>query len=305
MASNNPAWPRYSSNRHFDNNYASVEPEEFHYRIRQPASGLRPGFHRSIQIGSGDQFREYGSLLRQPDPRRLDLRASLRDPLQQLQVRIYNQRSTLTVCLLADLTASMSFGGTGGKLRLLTEIAASIALSAFRTGDAFAFYAADTILRQELLIPPTRRSGLPWQIAGQLYHAAPAGNHARGMLAAVQRVPARTSLIFLVSDFHWPNDLLHEVLGRLSGHIVVPLVSWSAHEYVPAATFGLVAIRDLESGQRRLLLARPGLRARLTKAQHGRRSQLHRTFVSHGHEPVFFEGHYDPRQLTEYFLARG
>lgn len=305
MASNNPVGSWLSNNQSFDNNKVNVEPEEFHYRSRQSAAGLRPGFHHSRQIGAGDQFREYGSLLRQPDPRRLDLRASLRDPLQQLQVRIYNQRSTLTVCLLADLTASMNFGGTGGKLRLLAEIAASAALSALRTGDAFAFYAAETILRRDLLIPPTRRSGLPWQIAGQIYNAPPTGNHARGMLAAVQRVPARASLIFLVSDFHWPDELLHEVLERLSGHVVVPLVSWSAHEYVPAATFGLVAIRDLESGQRRLLLTRPGLRSRLAEAQNRRRHQLHRIFVSHGHEPVFFEGHYDPRQLTEYFLAQG
>lgn len=279
----------------------SVRPEEFHYRSPRPASGLRPGSHRSRQIGTGYQFREYGSLLRQPDPRRIDLRASLRDPMGELQVRIYNQLSTLNVYMLADLTASMGFAG---KQSILADLSASIALSAYRTGDPFGFIGADTQLRSELLLPPTRRAGLPWLIGPAMRATDSRGSHAGGMVMAATQLPARTALVFLCSDFHWPDALLDQVMHRLARHMVVPLVTWSSNEYVPSASFGLIAVRDLETGHRRLLLLRPGLKAQLGVAAQQRQRRLRELFIGHGCEPLFIAGCYRAQQLTEYFMAR-
>ena len=59
-------------------------PEEFHYRIDAPARGHFPGHHRSRRGESGFEFRSHALLVDAPDPRRLDLHASLRDPFGQI-----------------------------------------------------------------------------------------------------------------------------------------------------------------------------------------------------------------------------
>ena len=54
-------------------------PQEFHYRLPYRVGGWRPGAHPGTRLGAGQEFVSYMSLYDRPDPRRLDLRASLRD----------------------------------------------------------------------------------------------------------------------------------------------------------------------------------------------------------------------------------
>ena len=65
---------------------------ELHYKVPWRASGSYPGHHPSQQKGGGLQFRHHVPLLDAPDPRRFDVRASLRDPFEQVQVRVCRPR---------------------------------------------------------------------------------------------------------------------------------------------------------------------------------------------------------------------
>ncbi|TAN51142.1 MAG: hypothetical protein EPN21_07340 [Methylococcaceae bacterium] len=49
------------------------------YRVPWRYGGFRPGIHASRHAGSGQLFQRLAGLLDYPDPRRLDLRASLTD----------------------------------------------------------------------------------------------------------------------------------------------------------------------------------------------------------------------------------
>jgi hypothetical protein len=53
--------------------------EEFHYRLPQRVAGWRPGSHPGSSLGVGQEFVSHASLYDWPDPRRLDLRASVRE----------------------------------------------------------------------------------------------------------------------------------------------------------------------------------------------------------------------------------
>jgi uncharacterized protein (DUF58 family) len=94
---------------------------EIVYRLRQDAGGHFPGAHRSRQGDCGMEFRSHRSLAAGGDPRRLDVQASLRDPLGGWWARLYAQRSAVPVVLVADLSASMGFVGRQARGQVLAD----------------------------------------------------------------------------------------------------------------------------------------------------------------------------------------
>ena len=276
---------------------------ELHYRIGSAALGHFPGHHRSLRGDTGFEFRGHASLLDVPDPRRLDLHASLRDPFSDWRVRVYRQRKSIPVLMVADLSASMGFKGRRSKLDVLADFVDSLALSAWRTGDSFGFVGCDTAVRPDLLLPPTRARGAAGTIAQSLRSWQPEGRSAQGLLAAQQVLPHQRALVFLVSDFHLPLALVNAVLTSLAAHVVVPVVLWDAQEFDLGARRGFAQVVDPESGRQRLLWWRPALRARWGAWREQRRDALVQVMRAHRRRPLFIEAGFDADAVTRYFHA--
>ena len=113
--------------------------ETFDYHINWKTKGHHPGQHKSDQRGMGIEFAGHSNLIDYPDPRRIDIRQSMRDPLEQIYVRIFNQRSTTPVMVVTDLSSSMNYGQKKTKLSLAAEIATVITNSATSKSDALGF----------------------------------------------------------------------------------------------------------------------------------------------------------------------
>ncbi len=99
-------------------NAGRYEVSDLPYRVVWKAISQRPGAHRSRHAGPGGRFRDVVPFLAAPDPRRIDLRQSLRDPWGTLHVRRFEQMASLDVVLVADVSGSMGFMGSAGKWRL-------------------------------------------------------------------------------------------------------------------------------------------------------------------------------------------
>ncbi len=280
---------------------AAATIREVHYRVGAPLLGHFPGHHRSVRGASGFEFRGHASLLDAPDPRRLDLHASLRDPFGDWRVRIYNQRKSVPVTVVADLSASMGFTGRHAKLAVLADFVESLAWSAWRTGDSFGFVGCDSAPRADLRQPQTRARGAGGEIARRLRALHPAGRDARGLLDAPRHLSRQRALLFLVSDFHLPLELVAAVLDGLSLHEVVPTVLWDPLEFGLSATRGLAQVIDPESGRQRLVWWRPALRARWEAAHQQRREALLQLFRARRLKPLFIEGGYDAEAVTRHF----
>ena len=277
--------------------------QEFHYRIPWRAKGYRPGHHKGIQGGGGMDFRGHAPLLAMPDPRRLDVLASLRDPFEEWKVRVYSQRSSMPVYLLADVSASMAFRGRQRKLDVLADFALSLGYSAYRTGDPFGCLACDDQVREEALIPPTHAKGAGMLASRQLRELADPGRSAAGLVHAAEHLARHRSLVFLASDFHFPDALLDEVLGVLVRHEVVPVVIWDPAEFEDLPRFGLVLLEDPESGRRRTVWLRPRLRERIAAAFEERRARLARRFLDQDIRPFFLIGDFRAEALSEFFFG--
>ena len=62
-----------------------MNSNEIHYKISWRSKGNFPGHHPSQQPGGGLQFRNHVNLIDAPDPRRFDIRASIRDPFRAIE----------------------------------------------------------------------------------------------------------------------------------------------------------------------------------------------------------------------------
>jgi uncharacterized protein (DUF58 family) len=278
--------------------------QEFHYRMPRRAGGQRPGTHRGTALGTGLEFFAHQRLYDHPDPRRLDLRASLADLHGDWLVRVNRQRAAVTVRLLADVSASMRFGAPA-KLDLVADFARALGASAFRVGDPLGMMAFDAGVREDLHLPPWRGRGAGEAMAGLLRGCAGGAGGIGGLADAAARLAGRPGLVFLASDFHWPLDGLGDVLDTLAPAHVVPLVVWDTAETRPPPRDGLALLTDAETGTHTTLWLRPRLRARWADAVEARRAALARVFEDRGLRVFHLRGRFEAEALTRWFFEEG
>ncbi len=299
-------------------------PREFHYRLRGRISGRRPGAHAGSSVGSGQEFVTHLSLYDYPDPRRLDLRASLRSLEGQWLVRVNRQRAGISVRALVDVSASMTFGSHRSKLHVVADFVEALGSSAFRVGDAVGMMAFDDVERSDLFVPARVSRGMGRVMAQALltspkFAAAHVGVTAGvrsgpaaparlgrapgdGLQAAASHLAGQQGLVFLVSDFHWPLDRLSVVLDYLAHATVVPVIVWDPAETDPPAKNALATLRDAESGARRTLWVRPRLREQWRQAVAERRAEISSFLAAHNLRPFYMEGEFDADALSRYFF---
>lgn len=274
--------------------------EEIHYRIPIRNRGVHPGMHRSYTSGGGNEFREYAMLLRSPDPRRVDLHASLKNPFGDLLVRVFNQRSAIPVTIVADLSASMGAPGHRGKLDSLSKFTRLLGFSVSRSGDRFGFIGCDGSVRTEFLYPPVKQSSFA-DIANRLEQFVPQGASAAGLASAGRYLGRSRGLVFLVSDYLFPQTLLRQVLHQLSHQVIVPVMLIHDTEIDGPAGYGMARVVDSETGVARRLWLRPFLRKRIQERYRDHRQQFERVCAGYGLHPLWLAATFSAEDITCYF----
>jgi uncharacterized protein (DUF58 family) len=270
----------------------------FQYRLAMPSSRVYPGAHVGRRVSSGHLFKQHEPLIAHPDPRRIDLRASVLDVFGQYRVRVYQQHSLIDVLLLVDLSASMSPNKT-----LLLACLDAIAESAFSYGDRFSFMACGNQDSNSYQLKHCQQRGALRAFSQQL-QAAHFTSQNPHWQAALPHLPSRPSLVFLLSDFHFDLAGLAPILPQLRQHDVIPLVVWQTADYENLPEWGLVNFQDSENRATRTLFMRPALRRKIVQNFQQRRRHLQSFFRGYGCEPLFLQDDFNAAQLQSYFLKR-
>lgn len=279
-------------------------PAEFAYRIPGTRGGARPGAHRGRTLGAGTDFAGHRRLFDAPDPRRLDVRASLAAVPREWRVRTHRQRAAVTLRAVVDVSASMRFAD---KLESVADFLAALGHSAFRGGDAAALDGFDARAVAALSVPPSSSRGAGARLVEALTAAcaAPARpGGIEGLRDCLAATSGPAALTFLVSDFHFPLDDLGAVLELAGDTHLVPVVVWSPLETRPPSGGGWLPLVDAESGRRR----RTWLRAATRRAWHEgvarRRAELDEAFRACDVTAFPLEGPFDAEALSRHFLER-
>lgn len=260
-------------------------PAEIPYRLPWRSVGVRAGAHRGKLEGSGGYFRDFAPLLQRPDPRRIDLRVSVRDPFEGLYVRRFEQKAAVTVYALVDVSASMGFRGHADKMRLAADLVGVIAASARRAGDAFGLIGCAESVVPQLYVHATRARGGEAEMVEALRTFEPTGSGTRGLVDAAALISGRRKLVVLISDFYMAHEETEAIFSALSEHDIVPIILTDTCEIERLPRWGLLSLTDLEIGRRRLVAMRPSLREAWQRRSERRRAELRAVAARFGRAP--------------------
>jgi len=288
---------------------------ELYYRIPGRPGGQRPGAHRGLVMGPGTEFATHARLFDMPDPRRIDLNASLRRTPRQWLVRASRQKSASTITLLLDVSRSMHFGSGQSKLQVIADFVQSLGHSAYRSGDLLSMTLFDQQRRDDLHAPARQGRGVGSALADTLRNLpTPPLLSARQnflfpefgdmLCSCTEQISNNSKLIFLVSDFHWPDSAIEAIMDRLESKCVVPLIVWDKAETEPPGKGGWLNTRGLENGERRSVWLRASVREQWRDKVRLRRQSLSQVFASFQSKPFFMEAGFDAESLSRYFLER-
>lgn len=282
-----------------------VDGTDLPYRLPWRSAHARVGAHRSKFEGSGGFFRDVVPLVRNPDPRRIDLRISARDPFDGLHVRRFEQKAAVTVYVLVDVSASMGFRGSADKFALAADLCAALAASARRAGDAFGLIGCDEVVRPELTFLATRARGAETEMLARLRGFIPQGRGAQGLRDAAGMIAGRRKLVFVVSDFYMPQDEIEGIFAALAQHDVAPILLADSLEVEKLPRWGIFSLTDLEVGRRRLVVMRPKLREAWQRRSGRRRADLKAIAARYGREPFEIEDRIDWQRFAGYLMEGG
>jgi uncharacterized protein (DUF58 family) len=279
-----------------------MDEAPFSYRIPGRSGAHRPGAHQASTNGAGHAFHSHARLFDLPDPRRLDVRASLRAGRGEWLVRAYRQRAAISLRLVVDVSASMQVGAPLRKLDIAARIAESAAHSAFAVGDKVGMLAFDAAHREDLYFPTVHSRGAGQQMRLAIAACKPGQTAGCGLVETARQLAGRRELVFVVSDFHWPLAVMAEAMDMLSHAWVVPLVIWDRGELAPPPVDGFIMLRDAETGAATPVWVNARLRQRWAVQIDSRRRALDALFGSRSLLPFYLHGGFDAAALSRYFL---
>lgn len=275
--------------------------KSFIYQINWRSRSYHSGYHRGNQGGLGVEFRGNVPLVDYPDARRIDINQTIRDPNEQVHVRIFNQKNATPIYAICDLSGSMQFNGRFNKMALTAEIAASVAYSAYQAGDTFSFIGFDQVIREDWTTKSSYRMQDSYELTKRLRTYTPAPVGSDGLLDVNRFMGQARGLVFLISDFHMPLETIEAALNTLSNQHVVPVVLWDAEEYKSLPNFGFSTIIDPESGQQRTLFFRKELKNRFEAMFAQRKLDIESLFMRYESPLYFAENGFDADAISEYF----
>lgn len=280
-----------------------TEARDMVYRPRGRLSGLRAGAHPSRGVGAFGTFKDQVAFMAHPDARRIDVRGTLRDPFENTLVRRFQQRSAIDVYALVDLSRSLAYEGRARKQDVVAEFCGVLARSVIHGGDRFALIGFDSEIRHDCFIPPNRRLDTVLEVELRLRQAAWNGRSAEGLAEVPRRLAGKRKIVFVISDFLLPLELLDSAGGALGQHDLIPVMINDSTEGDDLPDWGLMELTDLETGQRKIVFMRPALKRRWLAQESERRARITQTLLRFGRAPIVITDRLDvdlvSRQLTE------
>lgn len=278
------------------------EARDLAYSIPWRTSGVRMGAHRSYLSGSGGLTRDIVPLTAFPDPRRIAIRASLSDPFERLLVRRSEQPSAIDIAVLVDVSASMAFEGRCNKVDIAADIAQALSICSQRAGDTFALYPFDQGLRQDLFLRKTLSRGAHAEAIERLRHFEPERAGTAGVAEAGAAIAGSKKLVFLISDFLWPEEAARAAAEALAFHDVIPIELRDSLELEGLPDWGLLNLRDLETGRHRLVAMRPKLKARWRAERKAQRQRVSLALETSSRETFTISDDIDWMRLASFLL---
>lgn len=277
----------------------------FRYRIPWRPHSQQHGSYTGNRTGEGLELHSFSSHWHTgASARHIDLRASLLDPYGHWVVKQYRPPAGCDIHIMLDTSASMLLSPDGSDLHRLSSLLECIIYSTFLAGDRCALW---TAARQKTdaipLLSPAIRQGLPQAVIQHLQmDQSFEETGSEGLLDIAKALPARRALIFLLSDFYWPEALLKQLLPQLARHDTVCLRTRDNHTWLSQLpAWRILTLYDPETRRRSPILSRPSLTQKWLQHEDQWTAWLRRYLAQHGCAMIAMTGQLDPQPITRHF----
>ena len=250
-----------------------------HLRARRAVEDPLGGAYRSVFKGTGIAFEEVREYQPGDEIRSIDWNVTAR--IGYPFIKRYIEERELTVVLLLDASASMSFRTMGASKRdVVAEIAALLALCAASNNDKVGLILATGAV--DLFVPPRKGPRHALRIIRDLFvhETDDPTTNLRGGLDFLNKVLHRRSLVFVFSDF---LDAGYERAMQRTARrhdVVAVRVRDPLEETLPDA--GLLEMHDPETGTNAVVdTARADVRAAHAALQDERARQFQKWTRAH------------------------
>lgn len=234
--------------------YRYLRPEDirnlasFEFAPKAVVEGYLAGRHRSQARGASIEFRDYRPYVPGDDLALVDWRVYARTDRHYL--RTYEQETNLDCHIFLDSSASMAFGGALSKLDYASFFAAALACLVVRHTDRVSLQIFDDRIR--LFLPPGSTNRHLDNLLHALEKTPPGG--VTSLAEALRRsfpLLRRRGALVIISDFFDDATAIFEALNPyLHRGFKIYLFHILDRSELELADKGLVAFRDLETGQR-------------------------------------------------------
>ena len=282
---------------------------EIQVRTGRQVADVLAGEYVSVFKGRGIEFEEVRPYVPGDDVRSIDWNVTAR--MGEPYVKRYVEERQLTLMLMADVSASQDFGSAGRSKREATaELCALLAFSATRNDDKVGLALFHSELEQ--FIPPRKgqkhalrvvrevlahgevdelENESPTQgwlsslwtkfMSGRVPRAPREATDIRHAIEFFMQVTKRRTICFVVSDFLDEGFEKAMVVANRKHDVIAVLVTDPNELEIPDV--GLVALRDAESGEARLIDAgSPAFRSEARERASARVRDLAKKFASVG-----------------------
>jgi uncharacterized protein (DUF58 family) len=279
---------------------------EVDYYVRWYSGQHDLGIWPSRQVGGSSEFETISEYQLGDNLRSINWSATARTGGQHILKNTRLTETNLAVFLVVDLSHSMDFGTVRvTKRRLAAEISAILAHAAWRCHDRVGFigYGSQVEIQWPLRNPKDYRLLIPQKVL----ETRSDGNGGGGLIRALSGLPAKRSLVFLISDFQEELDEIERALKPVALlHDVVSIVIWDPREKVLPQKWCIAALKDLETGRSRTVwLGGSRTKAAFQKRVEAREQGLKALFKSLSIDALWINQETDyVREIGRLFLAR-
>jgi hypothetical protein len=273
---------------------------QFTYSISWRSKNNKYGSNLSAKIGNDFEYSGSKNFNDHPDLTRIDIKNSITDPYENIYVKTYNLNNPINLVALCDISSSVFVNKVNNSL--IKNISKIIANSAIDHGDKFSMLCYNEIIKKKLVLEP----GNNLQYINQWVNNIEFDN-ARTSSDALKIVnkylPDEKSLVFWISDFHYPLDKIEKILNLLSTHHVIPIFISSEEEIKKLPKYGFRKFIDSEKNLEHEIFLRPSFKRKILSEYSKTKDQIFNVFSKKQIKQIVLNDKIDMYEIQKYFLS--
>ena len=277
-----------------------MKTDQFNYSISWRSRNNRYGNNLSSKIGNDFEYSGSKNFNDHPDLSHIDIKNSITDPFENIYVKTYNLNNPINLLSLCDISSSVFVNNKNNAL--VKNLSKIIARSAIGQGDKFSMLCYNDYIKNNYALGPENNLQFIDQWIDKIKLNLDKSS-SDGIKKINKYLPEEKSLIFWISDFHYPLDKINSILNQLSNHHVIPVFISSESEINSLPRYGFRKFIDSELNLEQEIFLRPSIKLQLLRDYNDIKGKIFNIFSKNHLKQIIINESIDMESIQKYFMG--